>query len=157
MTMFATKTSVNAARTLTAVLGLAAGASPALAAISYFDGTFNNSDWSLTTFTNTGGAGSTTNGTQITVGGNPTDYRFINNLLNINGVNSLVLGVHLNVTATYDPSMQGAISSIDYSEDSKNFGTPGGGQGTGLAIMQGGNFYVLRVPLLSMPLPAYLN
>ncbi|MFT3684465.1 MAG: PEP-CTERM sorting domain-containing protein [Phycisphaerales bacterium] len=125
-------------------------------ATSYFDGVFNNSDWSLTTITNAGGAGSFVGAFQIPVGGNPLEYRIIRNNLAINGPNSLVLGVHMNNTAFYNPVTQGAITSINYSEDSINFVNQGGnGQGGGLAIMQGGNTYILRNPILVMPYAGY--
>jgi hypothetical protein len=126
-------------------------------AVTYFDGVFNNSDWSLTTITNAGGAGSSVGAFQIPVGGNPNEYRIIRNNLNINGAGSLVLGVHMNNTAFYNPVTQGAVTSINYSEDSINFLNQAGsnGQGSGLAIVQNGNTYVMRNPILVMPYSGY--
>lgn len=121
-------------------------------AVTFFDGIFNNPDWSLTTITNAGGAGSSVGAFQMPVGGNPTQYRLIRNNLQISAPNSLVLGVHMNNTAFYNPSISGAITSINYSEDSINLVNQGGnGQGSGLAIVQGGNTYILRNPILVMP------
>ena len=131
---------------------LFAAVGSALASPVFFDGTFNNSDWSLATITNAGGAGSFVNAFQVPVGGNPTPYRIIRNSLSQGAPNSLVAGVHINVTAIYNPSITGVISSIDYSEDSINLLNQGGnGQGSGLAIFQGGSFYIQRNPVLVMP------
>ena len=59
----------------------------------------------------------------------------------------------MNNTAFYTPSSQGAITFINYSEDSINFmpAQAGNGQGTGLVINQNGINYILRNPLLVMP------
>lgn len=143
---------------LTALAGVLVSASSTLAAASFFDGVFNNSDWTLSTITNAAGAGSITQGFQVPTGGNPSQYRIVRNNLQISAVNSLVVGVHINVTASYTPSSQGAITFINYSEDSKNFSSQGGnGQGTGLAIIQGGNTYIQRNPILSMPFSGFSN
>jgi hypothetical protein len=128
-------------------------------AITFFDGIFNNSDWSLTTITNAQGAGSTVQAFQVPVGGNPLQYRRIrHNLLVGAAGNGAVVGVHMNVNAFYTPSNSGAISVINYSEDSINFVNQGGnGQGSGLAIIQGGRTYIMRNPILVMPFATYSN
>ena len=46
-------------------------------------------------------------------------------------------------SATYDPSSQGALASLNYSEDAKLIDGFGSGQATGPAIQQGGRLYVL--------------
>ncbi len=135
---------------LAAAIASAAMASSA-SAVTFLDGIFNNTDWTLTAITNAGGAGSFTNGFQMPVGGNANQYRIIRNTLNINGANSAIVGVHMNNTAFYNPG-SGAISIINYSEDSKNFLNQGGnGQGSGCAIIQGGRTYLQRNPILVMP------
>lgn len=145
-------TTVLASATATLVLAGAATARPA----SYFDGVFNNADWTMTTINNATGVGSFGQGLQIPVGGNPLEYRRVrHNLLVQNPGNGAIFTFHMNNTAFYDPTTQGAISYIDYSEDSINFTpatvVPGNGQGTGLAIFQNGNFYRQQSPILVMP------
>lgn len=141
-----------------AMVATTAIASQASAAV-YFDGIFNDADWSLTGVTNATGVGSFGAGFQLPVGGNPNQYRLIrHNLIVSNPGNGHYTSVHLNNTAFYDPGTQGAISSIDYSEDSKNFvNQAGNGQGSGLAILQGGRIYVQRSPILVMPYSGYSN
>lgn len=139
-----------------AVSALLSVAGSAVAAPVFFDGIFNNSDWTLNTITNAGGAGSFVNAFQMPVGGNPNQYRIIRNNLQINGVNSAVVGVHMNVLYSYNPSSSGAITAINYSEDSINFLNQGGnGQGSGLAIIQGGVTYIQRNPILIMPFSGF--
>ncbi len=137
---------------LSAAIAVAALASQASAAV-YFDGVFNDADWALTSFTNATGVGSFGVGFQMPVGGNTNEYRIIrHNLIVSDPGNGHYTSVHTKATATYDPSSQGAISYIDYSEDSKNFLNQGGnGQGSGLAIIQGGKYYIQRNPILVMP------
>jgi hypothetical protein len=149
--------SSNPARTLIAAAIASAALASSAQAVTFLDGVFNNPDWTLTTITNAGGAGSFTNGFQMPVGGNPNQYRIIRNTLSINGANSALVGVHMNVTAFYNPS-GGAISVINYSEDSKNFLNQGGnGQGSGCAIIQGGRTYIQRNPILVMPYSGFSN
>jgi hypothetical protein len=138
---------------------LAAASSAASAVVSYFDGVFNNSDWTLNVFTNATGVGSSSSGLQFLSGGNPNEYRRIRNQLIVsNPGNGAVIGFHMNVTAFYTPSSQGAITGINYSEDSINFVNQGGnGQGSGLAILQNGIYYRQQSPILVMPFATYSN
>ncbi|MBL8876380.1 MAG: hypothetical protein JNM86_11350 [Phycisphaerae bacterium] len=120
-------------------------------AVVFFDGVFNNADWTLTTVTNANGAGSATAGFQVPVGGNPLQYRRIRNSLNASGPLAAVIGLHMRGTYSYNPG-GGAISVINYSEDSINFvNQPGNGQGSGLVIFQSGTYYIQRTPILTMP------
>lgn len=136
-----------------------AAATQAASAAVYFDGIFNDPDWTLTSFNNATGVGSSGAGFQMPVGGNPIEYRIIrHNLIVTNPGNGQYTGVHIKPTATYDPGSQGAITYIDYSEDSKNFlNQAGNGQGSGLAILQGGRYYVQRNPILVMPYAGFSN
>ncbi len=134
-------------------LGSVAGAAHA---VTFFDGTFNNSDWSMVVLNNATGVGSTAAGFQVPAGGNPNEYRRIRHqLLVSNPGNGAVFSMHLNNTAFYTPSVQGAITSIDYSEDSINFTpdtiVPGNGQGSGLLIFQNSKYYRQQTPMLIMP------
>lgn len=135
-----------------AVVGMVGCVSSAMA-ITFFDGIFNNPDWSLTHITNASGVGSSQVGFQVLTGGNPNEYRRIRNQLVVGSAgNGASTGIHLNNTAFYNPSA-GAITSINYSEDSINFvpTQPGNGQGSGLAIFQSGRYYIQRTPTLVMP------
>jgi hypothetical protein len=141
----------------TVATGISALATVNAQAVVFFDGVFNNSDWSLTTITNAGGAGSYANGFQMPGGGNGGTYRIIRNSLSINGAGSLVAGIHMNNFAFYNPG-SGAITQINYSEDSKNFLNVGGnGQGSGCVIVQSGRTYLQRNPILVMPFSGYSN
>jgi hypothetical protein len=54
-----------------------------------------------------------------------------------------VWSAHFRNGATYDPSVQGAIGSIDYAEDARRLS--GLGQSAGLAIRQGSQVFVVQV------------
>jgi len=139
-----------------AVLAGVAGSSQA--ATNYFDGIFNNSDWSLTVLTNATGTGSTAQGFQVNAGGNPNEFREVRHQLNVTGspFNGAVFSFHLNNNAFYTPNTQGAISYIDYSEDDINFlNQVGDGQSAGLLILQSGKYYRQTSPLFVMPYSGY--
>jgi len=148
---------MNRTLTTVATLALTALASTSHAVVTFNDGIFTPSDWSLTTITNASGAGSSVNALQFLTGGNPNEYRRIRHNLVVGPAgNGAVIGFHMNVTAFYTPSSQGAITLINYSEDSINFVNQGGnGQGTGLAILQGGKYYRQQTPALVMPYVPY--
>ncbi|MBY0262255.1 MAG: hypothetical protein K2Q20_07910 [Phycisphaerales bacterium] len=139
-----------------AVASLLSAGTGTLQAAVYFDGTFIDADWSLTTIVNASAAGSSAAGNQIASGGNGGPYRFVRHSLTVsNAGNGAVTGLHLNANSFYDPSVQGPVTSINYSEDSIAFLGPGSVQAGGLYILQGGNSYVQRNPFLTMPLPAF--
>jgi hypothetical protein len=141
---------------LAAVLSLSAVAGSAQAVV-FFDGVFNNADWSLNVITNATGVGSTSAGFQVLAGGNPNEYRRVRHQLVVSPPgNGAITGLHLNATAFYNPA-GGAITSINYSEDSIAFAGPGNVQGGGLYIRQGGRDYIQRNPILVMPLPAFAS
>lgn len=151
----------NAITASFAALASLAATVPAHAVVSYFDGIFNNSDWTLNVITNANGAGSASQGLQFLSGGNLNEYRRVRNQLVATGSNAAIFGFHMNTTAFYNPNTQGAITSIQYAEDSINFISntiiPGNGQGTGLAILQGGTYYRLSTPALVMPFTSFSN
>ncbi len=136
-----------------AVTGIAASSA---SAVVFFDGIFNTADWALTQRVNLNGAGSTSQGLQFLTGGNPNEYRRVRHQLIVGSPTGILHSFHMNVTTSYTPSSQGAITSIDYSEDSINFSSQAGnGQGTGLAILQNGRFYRQFTPSLVMPFSSY--
>jgi 6-phosphogluconolactonase (cycloisomerase 2 family) len=124
----------------------ASGPFPASVAVAapavFFDGTFNNSGWQVTNFTNSTG---TTSGAQALSGGNPGAYRqTTNNVGPAPSANCLgnVVGFHAKTGAVYNPAQQGSITSIDYAEDAILISGGGDGQGAGPALIQGGQVYL---------------
>jgi len=105
---------------------------PTLAsAVTLTDDTFAPADWSIVT----AGDGVVT-GVQALSGGNPDEFRHV---VNRPDVNLFVAGFHTNSTFVYDPSVQGAIQSIDWSIDYNNIQS---GQHVSLFLEQAGVRYV---------------
>lgn len=120
-------------RTLIAasVVGLLAW--PALAQVTFQDGTFAGSQWVVETF----GTGSVS-GAQVS-GGNPGTARQVTNTLG-SGAGAMIRGLHRFGTSqatTYEPLSQGAITSLQYAIDYLPISGPTGGQGVAFAIKQG--------------------
>lgn len=111
------------------------------ASVTYFDGTFNQADWDI--MIQIEGTGGTTTVTQENTGGNPGDYRRITNTVSAapGTGRSSILAFHKYLLGSYDPGTQGAIASIDYSEDSIMFSGFGQGQASGPALVQAGIVY----------------
>lgn len=110
--------------------------------VTFTDSFFNDADWDVTPFGyNLGGSGSYH---QETSGGNPGEYREIS--LSVIAApeeeRNQIVTFHRRIGATYDPSVDGAIDHIDYSEDNKAIDAEGLGQGTGPALRQNGKIYV---------------
>src|ERR1035438_10387401 len=81
--------------------------------VTFFDGTFNNSDWAETPYVN--GNGGSSSAVQITSGGNPGNcYRVTTS---VNAGPGCGAGVYLRNGFTYSPATQGAIYNIDYTVD----------------------------------------
>jgi len=82
---------------------------------------------------------------QLHSGGNPGDYLQVANHLNSGPQYTSVLAFHHRFGAEYSPSIEGAISqmefSIDYKFVSRNYSFPGDGMGFKPALRQNGNFY----------------
>lgn len=106
--------------------------------LTFSDSTFKNVDWNLTTVVQ-GDDGAVT-AEQLSPGGNPGNYRYISNSVEVIDNYTIVWGLHTKNNAIYNPQSVGAITSIDYSEDAISFGG-GQGQATGLALRQNGHFY----------------
>lgn len=145
-------------RNITAAALALTAASAAHASVSYFDGVFNPSNWNEITITNAGGAGSVTTASQAIFGGSPNEFRRIDMNLIAGTPGAAVFSLNVNNLASYDPTTQGAVTSIDYSEDSINLlAGSGDGQATGLLIVQNGIIYIQRNPILAMPHPTYAD
>ena len=112
-------------------------------ATTFSDGSFDDSQWSFTSIANDTGDGSVLS-TQVLTGGNPDEYREVNNLV-VTGAaqtRTTVVGLHVFDSAIYDPSIQGGIESISFSIDFVNIDVFGNGERYGPAIVQGGQTFV---------------
>jgi len=99
-----------------AAILLCAAALSVKAGVIFFDGTFNDGVWSDQEILDPGN-NAFFSAFQVAVGGNPGAFREVNHTLSTSDI-----GVsHLNPAFTYDPSTQGAITSIDVSYDLKEF------------------------------------
>ena len=105
------------------------------------DETFDPADWEVISVLSEGDGGSTT-ATQRTTGGNPGAYREIADTVNPapSGPSS-ISNFHHRLSATYDPSVRGPITCVNYSEDAVMIDGFGQGQGAAPALRQGGLVY----------------
>lgn len=114
----------------------AAFSAPA-AAITFSDpGTF-----ALATWTETIEGGGDVVDTRMATGGNPGAFL---QLQTIPSGGTIVIGSYINSAASWNPSTQGAIASVDLGIDVTLFsGVPGfsDGQGFGIALQQGGQIF----------------
>lgn len=118
------------------------------AAVVFSDGTFNDSDWTLSdyNFTTTTPAGGSSTGAHQAMGGNPDDYRLMNITVNaaqgqasVNGIYSL----NLRKGAVYDPATSGPIQAIGWTLDRYVFSVPSGFYvESGPLLMQNGDYFV---------------
>jgi hypothetical protein len=123
-------------------VGLIAGSSARAATVNFFDGIFNNGDWSAAKIADTtAGSSATFSALQQPAGGNPTFYRQTTHNWTLGG---LRVGHLRNVGGspfTYTPSSQGAINTIDISYDLIYQQGPAGAVGYGLLLRQNGKYY----------------
>jgi|GEM_PF-586922 len=139
-----------------ALIALATG--QAIGSAVYFDGTFTPANWSeINIFGPGNGAQSFVSTQQLPNGGNPTFWRQITISLDAQAPNTAIFNLNLNANAFYNPATQGAITFIDYSEDSIALNDVGNVQSTGLVIVQGGRLYIQRNPVLVMPFVSFSN
>ena len=128
-------------------IGLVVCAGSASATVVYFDDTFSDTDWDLTSFVFDGGQNLTTiTASQQLAGGNLGAFRKVNHVLAgafAPGEQSQQLGFHRNLNAIYDPGVLGAIASLNYSEDAICLDNTQGPacQATSVALIQGGKVY----------------
>ena len=109
------------------------------------DSTFLDANWTLATFF-AGNAGSVI-AAQSGVIGNPAPSRVVSDTVGAApsiSTESVIMGVSIYTSFTYDPAVSGAIGTINYSEDAAcTAGCFGQGQSTGPALLQGANMYIL--------------
>ena len=113
--------------------------------ISFFDGTFNNSNWNDTKILDPGGTASFT-AFQVGSGGNPGSFQQTNQTLN-----QTPIGVsHLNPGFTYNPAVQGAITSINVSSDQIEFSPLAGFEVVySILIFQNSTYYIAALDNLN--------
>ena len=114
-------------------------ASAQASAITFFDDTFANADWSRETLVLSGPFSNVSDlAHQETSGGNPDAYRRVTHS---HDTGTLAAG-HFRSGATYSPSADGAIETVDYAFDAIHL-NPAPGESVALAILllQGGSFY----------------
>lgn len=102
---------------------------------TYTDGTFNLSDWSVST--SISGVGGSMAAEQVTADGNPGSFRRVVNTV---ASESVVRGYHLNSLMTYSLETLGVPETIGYSFD---YQVPDGWEvGIGLLVSQGTNLFL---------------
>jgi hypothetical protein len=102
----------------------------------FSDGTFNNADWNNTKILDTAGNASFS-AFQVATGGNPGSFQETNQSLN----QGWIVVSHLNSGFIYDPSVQGAITSIDFRSDLIEFSPLFGIEvGYGALLFQDGTY-----------------
>ena len=114
---------------LIAPLTMAVLAAPAAAQCHVFaDSTFDDTDWDVTMYllVHNGGTGFAS---QQTSGGNPGNYRRVTHLVNgaAPGQQSQMYEFHRRIGSTYDPQIEGAIQSIDFTVDTAKWSKRHGG------------------------------
>jgi hypothetical protein len=110
------------------------------------DPAFSNVDWDLVVYSSTSQSGATAS--QASDGnGNPDPYMTVTHTL---AVPSTVRSIHVRKSA-YNPTTQGGIESITYSQDARIIATEAGtiGGSTGPALRQGGKIFVIENGLTS--------
>jgi hypothetical protein len=92
--------------------------------VQFFDGTFDDNDWvAIIIHDETPGHNAMFTAGQVTDGGDPGPYRRVTHVWT--GLGGFMVG-HLQVGAGYNPSVDGAISGVDYSFNLTNFVDTGG-------------------------------
>lgn len=113
--------------------------SMAAASVTFSDGTFNLSDYSISTY-QTGGADITVS--QTLVGGNPGAALQVDTHIPATAVSAFYTTEYLvNKTFQYDPSLQGAIDSIEFTYDAYGAISRPASHAVAVVLTQGGNIY----------------
>jgi hypothetical protein len=128
------------------------GGQPAVTG-TFTDLIFNDGDWQNHDLL-FGNGGSTTIG-QLTSGGDIGSFRqvTIDLAAPTAGSGAEVITINIKPAAAWDPStsVQGPISTIDYSEYSRLIVGSGEGQATGAALLQNGHYYIALLPQVFTP------
>jgi hypothetical protein len=107
----------------------------------FADGNFASANWRIITVNV--GTGGTQTATRAAKGGHPGAYRIVSDTVFTQGlgVGSVIYGFNAYKKALYNPAKKGAITSINYSEDSLLIAGFGQGEATGAAVLQNGVVY----------------
>ena len=127
----------------------------ARADVTLSDSTFNSPDWSLAVFSSSNGGNSSAS--QQTSGGDPGSYRQVGVTVNSAppGTKTLLADFSEFLGGSYTPSTAGAISSINYSQNTRSIV---GGQANGPALIQNGRFlYLSRATIFRLSRPEQLG
>lgn len=116
----------------------------AAADVIFMDGTFNLSNYSITTYSNLLSPDTVTL-SQNTSGGNPGDFLAQNFSISSTVSGTRIISALINNGWTYNPATQGAISSINFSIYKLTTVTLTFENGT-LAAFQDGKYYIFIVP-----------
>ena len=104
--------------------------------VVYEDSTFNDADWSMRLLVSGFSDPQLPTDRQVSSGGNPGAYREINLKFDSTFIETwMFFGLYSKAGATYEPSTQGAIEAIHYSEDAI-IDVSSSGQEIGLSIIQ---------------------
>jgi hypothetical protein len=107
------------------------------AGVTYQDSTFNNANWTATkALDTTAGNAATFSAGQVTTGGDPGAFREVTHNLDP----GRIVVAHLLAGTTYNPSTQGAISAVSFSDDLIGL-NEGGVTGYTLLLFQNGSYY----------------
>ena len=122
---------------------LALAAAAQLQASTFFDGTFNNSDWTATKVLDTSNPPASFTAGQAAFDGNPAPFRETTQNFGNNNANGSIWVAHLDSNFIWDPGTQGAIAALNFSFDGKSFSNGvSGGIGYGLVAFQNNTYYL---------------
>jgi len=121
------------------------------AVVQFSNGSFSGGDWEVVI--QTAGDGGDGSGMRVGSGGHFGAYWEVSITVadtQEGGESAFVAVFSINTGAVYDPSVSGAIDTLDYAEDSlfiSSTGLVGGGQAAAPALRQGGKLFTLPVAL----------
>lgn len=133
------------------VLATLSGVAAAMPVV-FTDDTFADADWTVVTSSfevtaNTVLPGGTATGSRVATGGNLDAFREVTHVVPA-APSPTTFGAtwsaHFRTGFVYDPSVQGAIATIDFDEDARSISGSQLGQSTGIAIRQNGIVYIAQ-------------
>jgi hypothetical protein len=105
---------------------------------TFEDSTFPNSDWDSIKIVDTTGNDAFFDAYQQATGGNPDEYRYVRQEYTL----GTIMVAHLNDHTIYDPSMEGALETVDFSYDLIHLDPPPGqAMAFSLVLLQDGSYY----------------
>ena len=130
------------------------GTATAVPLATYFDGTFNDSDWTRYAEVTRGTPVYQETAEQSLTGGNPDAYRYMTHTW---GNGTRVVVRHFNINAMYDPSVSGAIGYIDYSADVIGLGGVDGVFGDAFLIEQDNRLFMAAITAVPITTSGWLD